>query len=265
MTRRAKAGGAASKAVPLPLSDFDKARATWRSEVQAGLGGKPNPTNRSGVEVKAIYTPEDHSGERYMEALGFPGQLPMTRGIYPTMHRGRTWTPAPAHRPRRAGGLQRAAQDHPRARRHGGVADPLQLGLSRLRHRRHADRNPRHLRGDGELGRGHDGLPRRTFPSAISPPRSTIPRLSPCWRWSWRWRRGVASPGRGFPAPPTNRTTSRTSSPTTCSSDWRYPARGACCSTTSHLRASTCRSGTRCRSSASTCSRRAPRRPRRWG
>jgi methylmalonyl-CoA mutase N-terminal domain/subunit len=27
-----------------------------------------------------------------MEALGFPGQLPMTRGIYPTMHRGRTWS-----------------------------------------------------------------------------------------------------------------------------------------------------------------------------
>ena len=92
MTRRAKAGGAASKAVPLPLSDFDKARATWRSEVQASLGGKPNPTNRSGVEVKAIYTPEDNSGERYTEALGFPGQLPMTRGIYPTMHRGRTWS-----------------------------------------------------------------------------------------------------------------------------------------------------------------------------
>ena len=27
-----------------------------------------------------------------METLGFPGQLPMTRGIYPSMHRGRTWT-----------------------------------------------------------------------------------------------------------------------------------------------------------------------------
>jgi methylmalonyl-CoA mutase N-terminal domain/subunit len=92
MTRRAKAGGAAPKAVPLPLSDFDNARAAWRSQVQAGLGNKPNPKNRSGVEVKAIYTPEDHPGERYMEALGFPGQLPMTRGIYPTMHRGRTWS-----------------------------------------------------------------------------------------------------------------------------------------------------------------------------
>ena len=91
MSKRAKAGGA-SKAVPLPLSDYGKARAAWRAEVQAGLGGKANPKNRSGVEVKPIYTPEDHAGDRYMDALGFPGQLPMTRGIYATMHRGRTWT-----------------------------------------------------------------------------------------------------------------------------------------------------------------------------
>jgi methylmalonyl-CoA mutase, N-terminal domain len=95
MAKRAKSGGAA-KPVPLPLSDFDEARGRWRSEVQAGLGGKADPRNRSGIEVQPIYTPEDWpadaSGERYMQALGFPGQLPMTRGIYPTMHRGRTWT-----------------------------------------------------------------------------------------------------------------------------------------------------------------------------
>ena len=95
MTKRAKRASAA-KAVPLPLSDFAEARGRWRSEVQAGLGDQPNPKNRSGVEVKALYTPEDwpgvSGGERYMEALGFPGQAPMTRGIYATMHRGRTWT-----------------------------------------------------------------------------------------------------------------------------------------------------------------------------
>jgi pivalyl-CoA mutase large subunit len=95
MAKRAKSGGAA-KPVPLPLSDFDEARGRWRAEVQAGLGGKANPRNRSGIEVQPLYTPEDWpgdaGGERYMQALGFPGQLPMTRGIYPTMHRGRTWT-----------------------------------------------------------------------------------------------------------------------------------------------------------------------------
>lgn len=80
-------------AVPLPHSDYERARATWRAEMQASAaGGKDNPKNRSGIEVKAIYTPEDHADGRYMQALGFPGQLPMTRGIYPSMHRGRTWT-----------------------------------------------------------------------------------------------------------------------------------------------------------------------------
>ena len=96
MAKRAKSGGA-TKPVPLPLSDFGEARGRWRAQVQAGLGGKANPRNRSGIEVQPIYTPEDWpggdgDGGQYMAALGFPGQLPMTRGIYPTMHRGRTWT-----------------------------------------------------------------------------------------------------------------------------------------------------------------------------
>jgi methylmalonyl-CoA mutase, N-terminal domain len=95
MTKRAKRASAA-KAVPLPLSDFAEARGRWRSEVQVGLGEQRNPKNRSGVEVEALYTPQDWpgdaGGERYMAALGFPGQPPMTRGIYASMHRGRTWT-----------------------------------------------------------------------------------------------------------------------------------------------------------------------------
>ena len=81
-----------SKTVQLPLSSLDEARGRWRAQVQAGLGNAANPRNRSGIEVKPLYTPGDWSGTRYMATLGFPGQLPMTRGIYATMHRGRTWT-----------------------------------------------------------------------------------------------------------------------------------------------------------------------------
>jgi len=95
MSKRAKTGSA-SKAVPLPLSDFDEARGRWRAEVQVGPGEAANPKNRSGIEVQALYTPQDWPGSSdatgYMQALGFPGQAPMTRGIYPTMHRGRTWS-----------------------------------------------------------------------------------------------------------------------------------------------------------------------------
>jgi methylmalonyl-CoA mutase N-terminal domain/subunit len=94
MTKRAKP--AAAKAVPLPLSDLDEARGRWRAELRSGLVDAPNPRNRSGIEVKPLYTPQDWPGasddDGYMRALGFPGQLPMTRGIYATMHRGRTWT-----------------------------------------------------------------------------------------------------------------------------------------------------------------------------
>ncbi|KQY63482.1 MULTISPECIES: acyl-CoA mutase large subunit family protein [unclassified Nocardioides] len=48
--------------------------------------------NRSGIVVEPLYTPDDWAGERYQADLGFPGQEPFTRGIYPSMYRGRTWT-----------------------------------------------------------------------------------------------------------------------------------------------------------------------------
>ena len=46
----------------------------------------------SNMEVDRLYTPEDIADLDYEEALGFPGEPPFTRGVYPTMHRGRTWT-----------------------------------------------------------------------------------------------------------------------------------------------------------------------------
>lgn len=45
----------------------------------------------SGIPVERLYTPEDISGQ-YTEQLGYPGQYPFTRGIQPTMYRGRFWT-----------------------------------------------------------------------------------------------------------------------------------------------------------------------------
>jgi len=46
----------------------------------------------SNMEVDRLYTPEDVADLDYVEDLGFPGEPPFTRGVYPTMHRGRTWT-----------------------------------------------------------------------------------------------------------------------------------------------------------------------------
>src|SRR5215472_2992008 len=46
----------------------------------------------SGIEIEALYTPADAPVEAYGEQIGFPGQFPFTRGIQPTMYRGRLWT-----------------------------------------------------------------------------------------------------------------------------------------------------------------------------
>ena len=46
----------------------------------------------SGIPVKRLYTPLDLEDIDYETELGFPGQYPYTRGVYPTMYRGRLWT-----------------------------------------------------------------------------------------------------------------------------------------------------------------------------
>ncbi len=64
----------------------------WQQEYQASIGVDKNVVNRSGVPIKPIYTERDWSSAQRGAALGLPGQAPFTRGIYPTMHRGRTWS-----------------------------------------------------------------------------------------------------------------------------------------------------------------------------
>jgi methylmalonyl-CoA mutase, N-terminal domain len=47
----------------------------------------------SGIEVKPVYRPEDLGDDfDYPERLGDPGEYPYTRGVYPSMYRGRPWT-----------------------------------------------------------------------------------------------------------------------------------------------------------------------------
>ncbi len=49
-------------------------------------------TSISGTNIERLYTPLDVSGLNYAEGLGFPGTYPFTRGVQPTMYRGRYWT-----------------------------------------------------------------------------------------------------------------------------------------------------------------------------
>ncbi len=73
------------------------ARKAWEEQTLVPTLGRmkerlPEFTTPSGLPVKRLYTPEDAEGRDYLEAVGFPGQYPYTRGIYPTMYRGQLWT-----------------------------------------------------------------------------------------------------------------------------------------------------------------------------
>ncbi len=48
--------------------------------------------NLSGIPLKRIYTPADTENHDYNKDLNMPGEFPYTRGVYPTMYRGRQWT-----------------------------------------------------------------------------------------------------------------------------------------------------------------------------
>ena len=58
----------------------------------AGSGGVKAKTTSSGINQQLLYTPEDLPDMEYGSRLGYPGEYPFTRGIQPTMYRGRHWT-----------------------------------------------------------------------------------------------------------------------------------------------------------------------------
>jgi methylmalonyl-CoA mutase N-terminal domain/subunit len=61
-----------------------------RADRDAARGGQHDPD----LSVRAVYTPAEGTGRdaEYLRDLGFPGEYPFTRGIYPSMYRGRLWT-----------------------------------------------------------------------------------------------------------------------------------------------------------------------------
>ncbi|MBI4381581.1 MAG: methylmalonyl-CoA mutase family protein [candidate division NC10 bacterium] len=81
----------------MDLKKLQDARKAWEEEtlkptLERAKERVPEFTTSSGLPVKRLYTPEDAEGRDYLEAVGFPGQYPYTRGIYPTMYRGQFWT-----------------------------------------------------------------------------------------------------------------------------------------------------------------------------
>lgn len=72
--------------------DFESRAKNWQSEYDTQIGDDRVIRNRSGIKIEPLYTPDGGGDTNYTDKLGFPGQIPMTRGVYSTMHRGRTWT-----------------------------------------------------------------------------------------------------------------------------------------------------------------------------
>jgi len=69
----------------------------WQTEVvEPVLARTPERqadfTTSSGLPLKRLYTPLDSPDAAYLEQSNFPGQFPFTRGVHPTMYRGRLWT-----------------------------------------------------------------------------------------------------------------------------------------------------------------------------
>lgn len=79
------------------LGMIQEGYAKYDEKVQKSLARFPerkeNFETGSGLELKRLYTPQDlPEGFDYLDDLGFPGQAPYTRGVQPTMYRGRFWT-----------------------------------------------------------------------------------------------------------------------------------------------------------------------------
>ncbi|RTZ89707.1 MAG: methylmalonyl-CoA mutase [Deltaproteobacteria bacterium] len=79
------------------LETIRSAKEKWESETVSKTlkrfpERKQNFKTTSGIDMERLYTPLDVASMDYMEDLGFPGQYPYTRGVQPTMYRGRFWT-----------------------------------------------------------------------------------------------------------------------------------------------------------------------------
>ena len=78
-------------------SKVQKAFEDWeKHQYQLSVSKKPERqkdfTTISFTSVKPLYQPNDFDSEEYLNRIGFPGKYPFTRGIQPTMYRGKLWT-----------------------------------------------------------------------------------------------------------------------------------------------------------------------------
>ena len=151
----------------MDAADIAAGRERWQQRYDAARKRDADFTTLSGTPVEPVYGPADGAGYPDFERIGWPGEFPYTRGLYPTGYRGRTWTI------RQFAGFGNAQQTNERykmilAAGGGGLergvrhADP---DGPRLRRAAVARRGGPLRRGD-RLGRRHGGAVRRHRPAA---------------------------------------------------------------------------------------------------
>jgi methylmalonyl-CoA mutase, N-terminal domain len=75
------------------MAGMSNSKQTWTERVYPRQADRlPRYSTISDLEIDALYTPEDLDGQSYSDRLGQPGEYPYTRGVYPSMYRGRLWT-----------------------------------------------------------------------------------------------------------------------------------------------------------------------------
>jgi methylmalonyl-CoA mutase N-terminal domain/subunit len=73
------------------LENIRERKQKWEKEFQKLSERETKFVTDSGIPIKNLYTPLDVKND-YLNDVSFPGFPPYTRGIYPTMYRGRLWT-----------------------------------------------------------------------------------------------------------------------------------------------------------------------------
>ncbi len=81
------------------MTDFNKLEQdfdAWNTKVEKANEKHPERKKQfvtgSNAPINRVYTPLDQKDFDYAKQLGFPGEFPFTRGVQPTMYRGRLWT-----------------------------------------------------------------------------------------------------------------------------------------------------------------------------
>jgi methylmalonyl-CoA mutase N-terminal domain/subunit len=78
------------------LKEIRQRKENWEKEIVLKslekLPEKGELSTSSNIPISRIYTPLDIADFDYMQDLGFPGEYPLIRGVYPTMYRARLWT-----------------------------------------------------------------------------------------------------------------------------------------------------------------------------